>query len=752
MSQPTVILITGANSGVGYATAQTLAAHPNHHVIMACRDLQKGEKALSELQSKDLKGTLSLIQLNVEDDTSISKAVDTVNEQFKRLDVLVNNAGSAAPNSSGRAKLNMIFSTNVIGASLVSEAFTPLLLKSERPYLIQVSSGLGSMSLANDPTCEHYTVPYDDYRASKAALNMMTVQLHKQLQGRGVRVFAFCPGLQQTKEPESVPMDLPSSLTLLEAFNAEDVDRLERGGDEQDPFAQFVASGSKPISGQPHMTLTRNVPQTYPLDSYLLTINELLSPQIPDLILRDNNQSFELQRTFQVRLPNISEESKEYLHLKGALRIVPIELRNQLLGAYIKYVHPLLPVIDLQWFLFNVMVEDESQFPSPLLHQAVMLAGSAFIEQETAVKAGFSSRKALRRTLFGRAKLLYEFETESNAYTQIQALLLMMQWHGSGDGHKVPTYWFDLAYSTAERVGLLGSLETGSFSHKHRLWWCLYVRDRVLSLGFRRPLRIPNSDVTMSLLEATRYYSSEPYHELVLAMLGEASAMLNWENQERMMLLFIQEIKLAHCVGVIISLLYQDAWSPSPSGDCEYSMVPKSKISQATITECEQLLKVWIENLPAPAHYYSPSLLHHCHTESPEIVLLVHQAFLYLLHLTAMSILFQAASSGGESLETTINSEMRSLTMQVNETLNELHDCRMLHFLPGSTVTILIIILEASLPDLKVSDDIVRMQAMSNLYACEEAAGHLLQTYPAAEIVLSQAQNARGHLLGLITT
>ncbi|KAJ5487324.1 hypothetical protein N7530_001624 [Penicillium desertorum] len=548
-------------------------------------------------------------------------------------------------------------------------------------------------------------------------------------------------------------MDLPSSLSLLEAFsNAEDVDRFDGGGDDLDLFGQFIASGIKPISGQPHMTLTHNVPQTYPLDSYLTTINELLSPRTPDLILGEHNLPFELQRTFEARLPNLSEESKEYLQLKGALRIVSIDLRNELLAAYIKYVHPLLPVIDLQWFLLNVMVEDESRFPSPLLHQAVMLAGSAFIEQETAVKAGFSSRKALRRTLFGRAKLLYEFETEPNAYTQIQALLLMMQWHGSGSGHKDPTYWFDLAYSTAQRVGLLGSLETGSFSHKHRLWWCLYVRDRILSLGFRRPLRIPNSDVTMSLLDSTRYYSSEPYHELVLVMLGEASSMLSWENQERMMLLFIQEIKLAHCVGVIINLLYQDAWSPSPSGECEYSMVPKSNVSQAAITGCEQLLKAWIQDLPAPAHYFPPSLLQDCHTESPEIVLLVHQAFLYLLHLTAMSILYQAASRKGDGIQTTLISEMRGLTLQVSEILNELHDCRMLHFLPGSTITILIIILEASLPDLKVSDDIVRMQAMSNLYACEEAAGHLLQTYPAAEIVLSQAQNARGHLLGLTVT
>lgn len=153
------------------------------------------------------------------------------------------------------------------------------------------------------------------------------------------------------------------------------------------------------------MTLTHNVPQTYPLDSYIATINELLSPQNPDLLLGELNQPFDLQRTFQSRFHNVSQESEKYLQLKGALKIVPIDLRNELIGAYIKYVHPLLPIIDLQWFLVNVMVEDESRFASPLLHQAVMLAGSAFIEQESAIRAGFSSRKALRSALFGRAKV-----------------------------------------------------------------------------------------------------------------------------------------------------------------------------------------------------------------------------------------------------------------------------------------------------------------------------------------------------------
>jgi NAD(P)-dependent dehydrogenase (short-subunit alcohol dehydrogenase family) len=162
---------------------------------MGCRDVAKGQKALDEIQSTKPKGTLSLLQLDVEDDASIAKAVDSVTQQFNRVDVLVSNAGTAAPGTTGRTQLSQIFSINVIGAMLVTEAFIPLLFNSSRPYLIQVSSGLGSIGLATDPNSGYYRSAWDEYRMSKVALNMMTIQMHKRLQSRGVRVFAFCPGL-----------------------------------------------------------------------------------------------------------------------------------------------------------------------------------------------------------------------------------------------------------------------------------------------------------------------------------------------------------------------------------------------------------------------------------------------------------------------------------------------------------------------------------------------------------------------------
>lgn len=96
MSKPsTIVLITGANSGVGLAASGVIAsASEDYHVIMASRNTENGEKALAEVRAmKGIKGTLSAIQLDQDDPESIQRAAQEVESQFGRLDVLVNNAG-----------------------------------------------------------------------------------------------------------------------------------------------------------------------------------------------------------------------------------------------------------------------------------------------------------------------------------------------------------------------------------------------------------------------------------------------------------------------------------------------------------------------------------------------------------------------------------------------------------------------------------------------------------------------------------
>lgn len=138
----------GANCGVGYATAKAVSSQPNHHVIMACGDTSKGKQAQIEIQSSGIQGTLSLQQLDVTDDDSIATAVETVDKVFGRIDVLISNAGITAETVNRRERLRTIFEANALGTMLVTGAFVPLLLKSSKPYLIQVSSVLDSLGLA----------------------------------------------------------------------------------------------------------------------------------------------------------------------------------------------------------------------------------------------------------------------------------------------------------------------------------------------------------------------------------------------------------------------------------------------------------------------------------------------------------------------------------------------------------------------------------------------------------------------------
>ncbi|KAJ5414094.1 hypothetical protein N7509_000721 [Penicillium cosmopolitanum] len=196
MATSKIIVITGANSGIGYATTKFIVSHSGYHVIMGCRDTKKGQAALDEIKSSgDIKGTLSVLQLDVTDDSSIAAAVSQVEKEFGRVDAFLSNAGITAHGYSAREQLNKIFATNVMGAYLTSQSFVPLLLKSEHPCLIQVSSGLGSLGLAANPADPHYNAPWEGYRMSKASLNMATLQQHKQLHCQNVRVFAYCPGL-----------------------------------------------------------------------------------------------------------------------------------------------------------------------------------------------------------------------------------------------------------------------------------------------------------------------------------------------------------------------------------------------------------------------------------------------------------------------------------------------------------------------------------------------------------------------------
>ncbi|KAH7384894.1 short chain dehydrogenase/reductase [Cadophora sp. MPI-SDFR-AT-0126] len=197
---PKIVLITGANSGIGYATSKVIAStSKDFHVIMAARSLDKVNTAKSEIEATVIQGQLSALQLDITDQASIDKAVAFVGETFGHLDVLVSNAaigGHGFPDF--RSRIQAVMDTNVVGTAVVAAAFRPLLLKSMKPYSIYVSSGMGSMTLATDlKNSWHRGIPEGEaYRASKSALDMIVLQEHYDFsESTALKSYAYCPGL-----------------------------------------------------------------------------------------------------------------------------------------------------------------------------------------------------------------------------------------------------------------------------------------------------------------------------------------------------------------------------------------------------------------------------------------------------------------------------------------------------------------------------------------------------------------------------
>ncbi|WP_433466316.1 SDR family oxidoreductase [Spirillospora sp. CA-128828] len=195
MSEQQIALVTGANKGIGYEIAAGLGAL-GWAVGVGARDEGRRETAVEKLRAAGVDAFG--VALDVTDDASVEAAARLVEERAGRLDVLVNNAGVTGgmpqePTRVDPETMRTVVETNVIGVIRVTNAMLPLLRRSASPRIVNMSSGVGSLTRQSTPGAE--TGPISAaYSPSKTFLNAVTVQYAKELGDTNILINAACPG------------------------------------------------------------------------------------------------------------------------------------------------------------------------------------------------------------------------------------------------------------------------------------------------------------------------------------------------------------------------------------------------------------------------------------------------------------------------------------------------------------------------------------------------------------------------------
>ncbi|MFB6456656.1 SDR family oxidoreductase [Chitinophaga sp. Hz27] len=195
------VLITGANRSIGFETARQLIQQ-GYFVYLGARSLEKGQEAVHQLQAEGLYN-VEAIAIDVDNIDSIKSARETLGKKIFQLDVLINNAGilggmNQSPIDSDIQVFKDVFETNVFGVITMTQVFMNLLKAAAAPRIVNVTSGLSSLTLHSDPSWKYYQVKPAAYASSKAALNAFTITLAYHLQDTAFKVNAVDPGYTAT--------------------------------------------------------------------------------------------------------------------------------------------------------------------------------------------------------------------------------------------------------------------------------------------------------------------------------------------------------------------------------------------------------------------------------------------------------------------------------------------------------------------------------------------------------------------------
>lgn len=226
-----VIMITGANSGIGKEAAIELAKE-DAHIVMVCRNEKRGEEAQEEIIKKSDNENVDLLIADLSSLESVDDLVTTFRQEYDRLDILINNAGIFLK---GREKseddIEKTFATNHLGHFHLTTSLLDILEKSSPSRIINVSSAAHKGTEINFDEIlqqEQYS-SFEVYGESKLANLLFTYELDKRLKDKNITVNALHPGFVASNFAKNNGLLYKIVMSLLR------------------PFQRSVSRGAQPI-------------------------------------------------------------------------------------------------------------------------------------------------------------------------------------------------------------------------------------------------------------------------------------------------------------------------------------------------------------------------------------------------------------------------------------------------------------------------------------------------------------------------
>lgn len=188
-----IALVTGGNRGIGLEICRRLLEN-NIYVLLAARDEQKGITAVEQLKTKNAE--IDFIKLDVSNKNSIYEAVEKIEKEFNRLDILINNAGVFLDKNVPAANTNMqvlkdTFDVNLYGAVLLTQRIIPMMKKNGYGRIVNVSSRMGQFATLGSGSLA--------YRISKTALNGFTKIIASEIEDENIVISCCSPGWVKTQ-------------------------------------------------------------------------------------------------------------------------------------------------------------------------------------------------------------------------------------------------------------------------------------------------------------------------------------------------------------------------------------------------------------------------------------------------------------------------------------------------------------------------------------------------------------------------